>query len=336
MKAISTTSNDGGVSILTGVADAMLLDYEFTTKSGTRDLTDGTRVRVASDHTPSMGAPGKLYGFVGPSETNVNLANEDFTNTTRWTLLNTTNIIPTGYNVTDSDSEAFGGLVVRNELKSDVDAYLDHVTLSAGAVDLSAIENATLVAFNESVAKSSGGSAYGSGTSLAIGGMIVTNNLLGSSEARVTESALTTTATGTSGDIDVVAKNTATMDATNRTMIQTGDTAGGATLAFNTLGWQPGNLLFDALSSFLSTDIGTESPSNATAYSDGYDGERGRFTFDLGEQRCAAECDAKQRRDFGSLGVDQCRRHEHQRDPGQQYGKCRSDRLHRFHHNGHD
>ena len=48
----------------------------------------------------------------------------------------------------DADAEAFGGLVVRNELKSDVDAYIDHAAVMAASIDLVAVESATLVAFN--------------------------------------------------------------------------------------------------------------------------------------------------------------------------------------------
>jgi len=57
--------------------------------------------------------------------------------------------------------------VVRNEVRSAVEAYLDNMTLTAenGDVALTALEDASILALAEGIASSSGGSAFGTGTS---------------------------------------------------------------------------------------------------------------------------------------------------------------------------
>jgi hypothetical protein len=82
--------------------------------------------------------------------------------------------VPQGLNISDSDSRAIGGMVVRNDVRSTVESFVD-------AIEIRAYENATIVAFNDGTVTSSCGSAYGSGESLAINGIIATNLVLSNS-----------------------------------------------------------------------------------------------------------------------------------------------------------
>jgi hypothetical protein len=51
---------------------------------------------------------------------------------------------------------------------------IDDATISSASISLTAIEEATIKATADSTVSSSGGSAFGSGTSLAINGVIAT------------------------------------------------------------------------------------------------------------------------------------------------------------------
>ena len=166
-------------------------------------------------------------------------------------------LFPNIGNLTDSDSRAYGGLVVYNELRALVESYIEaaSVTTLNGDVQVLATENATLRASAESNVSSSGGSAFGTGTSLAAGGQIVTNLVLASADAYVLNSTVTTS---TSGDVIVTANNTALLDATVNTSSQSGDTAVAFTLAFNSLGWQPQNVLFNAIDALLGDPLISE------------------------------------------------------------------------------
>ena len=67
------------------------------------------------------------------------------------------------------------------------------------------------------------------------------------------------------GNVTVDAQNRALIDATVLNAVTSGDTAAGVTLAFNTVGWQAQNILFQAVDALISTDIGTEEKAGARA-----------------------------------------------------------------------
>ena len=66
--------------------------------------------------------------------------------------------------------------------------------LTAASVSVDAIENALLKADAELNVVASGGSFYGSGTVLAVGGQMATNIVLSSAHAYISDSIVTTTA----------------------------------------------------------------------------------------------------------------------------------------------
>ena len=106
-----------------------------------------------------MDPTGTVLQYMGQAA-NLDLAAQDYSDYALWKLLGPSNVLPSGLNVTGSDSIGIGGLVVRNEVRSDVDALIDNaaVTTTDGDVILSAAEDATIVALAETAASSSGGS----------------------------------------------------------------------------------------------------------------------------------------------------------------------------------
>src|SRR5205823_5739059 len=87
-------------------------------------------------------------------------------------------------------------------------------------------------------------------------------------EAHVSGASVTTAA---SGDVTVQADNTATIDATTLNAVTSGGTGVGITLAFNTIGWKPQNLLFNLVDTIIGDPLiagafNGEVPSGATAF----------------------------------------------------------------------
>jgi hypothetical protein len=74
--------------------------------------------------------------------------------------------------------------------------------------------------------------------------LIATNLILSSADAHINDSDITTT---NSGSIFVVARNTSEIDATIISATSSGDTDVSVTLAFNTIGWESQNILFQTI-----------------------------------------------------------------------------------------
>ena len=64
----------------------------------------------------------------------------------------------------------------------------------------------------------------------------------------------------------VAAANTSQVDAKTLSSTSSGETAVGVVLAFNTVGWQSQNVLFNTLDALVGSTIGTEQPAQAKAY----------------------------------------------------------------------
>jgi hypothetical protein len=266
MKAISTTTNDGGASIAAGLFNAVFDEYDYTSKSGIQTLSKNDKVRIASDHEGYAVKEG-LYIFIGAEDEEIDLTKEDYTNRDKWrrfTSASASELIPNIGNVTDSDSQAFGGIIVRNDLRSGVDSYIKNAVVETqGTVSLTADEAATIIAFDSSTVTSSGGSCYGSGTSNAVSGIIATNLVQSHANAFIMNSEITTT---NAGDLTINAKNTSLIDATVNSTIASGDMAVGVTLAFNTIGWDAQNILSKTIDALIGTEIGNQDPAETNAY----------------------------------------------------------------------
>ena len=233
----SITTNDGGASIANETIGD-IQDANFLSEDGSQELIYGDKVRLSDDYS-NGGKKGSVYKYLGSTQT-VDLSKTDYSDLDYWQIVKGTNIIPEGYNVTGSDSTAIGGMVVRNDVRAGVEAFVDHATVSTSSMNITATENATINAIADSVVSSSGGSAYGSGTSLAINGIIATNLILSKSNVYIIDSDITTT---TTGDLTLDAQNTSIINAINKSVTTTGDTGVGVTLAFNTIGWEAQNIV---------------------------------------------------------------------------------------------
>ena len=200
----------------------------------------------------------------------------------------------TGGTGTGGSSGATGvsGAVSLNDVHGGAKSTLSHatVTASGGNVLVQAKEMAILTASTTSevsATQSSTGTGGTGGTSLAVGGLIGTNLVHSAATATLSNSQVTTTATGTgAGGVTVDAENSATLTATtvNAATATTttsgtggtggtggsGNTAPGVTLAFNTIGYEAQNVLFNTIDALIgdpaiANAFGLENPSNATA-----------------------------------------------------------------------
>ena len=195
----------------------------------------------------------------GLSSKTVDLGNTDFSGPL-WTKILYDTIashIP-NINISDSNAEASGGIVVRNDVRSTVTATVTSSTLSSGGdLSVDAESARTIDATNTSYVTSSGSSPIAGGVSSAINGAIATNNILGSTNATVTGSSLTTNA---GGNIAVTANDISTIDATTDATTISNGVSVGVVLAFNTIGIAPQNFLFNAADTLFGTDLASEQP----------------------------------------------------------------------------
>ncbi len=270
LKALQRTTNDGGLSIAKNFYNNLLNEYQYTSKSGTQTLNNGDMVRLAGDYAtlqPGKGSADTLYIFQGTDGTELDLASVDYTSGdwSRARDLDSFPDIPVPLNVTPSNSVSVGGLIVRNDVRSDVTALVDNTTATvAGDVLVEALETATIDATISSAVTSSGGSIFGNGKSVAVNGTIATNLVQSSADARVKNSSLTTS---NGGDVAVKADNSSSLKADISSETISNGVSVGVTLAFNTLGYQGQNLLFNTADALAGSAAGlaTENPSEALA-----------------------------------------------------------------------
>ncbi|MCG8600095.1 MAG: hypothetical protein MI807_08150, partial [Verrucomicrobiales bacterium] len=159
------------------------------------------------------------------------------------------------------NSMAFGGMSVRNDLDAGSMATVTNAVIESASFAIRSQNATTLKAEAAADASASGGGDFGAGTQLAVAGLIVSNNVVGNASAEVIDS----TITADTGDVVVDADNLVKLEATNKNRIESGDTAVGFTMAFNTLGYEASNILYQTLDALLGTDIGTIDRSDAVA-----------------------------------------------------------------------
>ena len=170
----------------------------------------------------------------------------------------------------DASAVGVSGAVSMNDVRGGASAYITGATVTAtgGNVHVTALEDATLNATLESAAKtSSSGGLFGGGSSTSINALIATNVVQSEALAHITGS----TVDADAGDILVDADNTALIDASTLNAVSAGDTGVGVTLAFNSIGWLPQNVLFNTVDALIgdpaiSSAFGGEVPSGARAY----------------------------------------------------------------------
>jgi hypothetical protein len=268
LKAISTVMNNAGLSIVADTADQIAMEYQFTTNSGSREVNEFDQVRL-DDAYAGGGNGGEIYRFLGNMAETINFGAENYGNGARWerlqSITDALGFLPNAlFNVTGSDSVAVGGLVSRNEVRSDVDAYIDNATVMSNMnITVTATESATINATESSVVESDGGSVLAGGMSVAVGGVIATNMVLSQADAYITGSTVTA---NMSGDVIVRALNDSSIISLVSSDVTAFGVAINATMAFNTIGYDAQNILFNAADTIFNTEIGNKIPAGTRAY----------------------------------------------------------------------
>ncbi len=264
-----------------GAAAEALARYTYTTASGARTLKFGDTVRVSDDWTATArGEAGTVYRYMGADATSAtNLLNTntalDFSDALLWKKLDESNVLPsepgnsalTTGKLAKNSSTALGGIFARNDVsgRSQATVVDTNLTATAGNVLVSAASEASITAADESTVEAAAG----------FGGVFVTNTVLNGASASITGGTVTTTAaTGPdadAGDVTVSAQNTASIDASSTGSIAGETTAVGVVLAFNSVGYQPQNILFNIVDTIvgdplIATATNGETPADAIAF----------------------------------------------------------------------
>src|SRR5262249_8099192 len=145
IEAVSKSLNDDGVSIILGVLQTALSDYQYTTKSGSQLVQPGELVRLADDYNGG-GTAGGVYRYQGSAPATFDLGATDFT-TSDWAKVEVSKtfdvlnqLVPNL--TTPSKSSAVGGLAVRNDVRAATSATITdaYVTAMHGDLTVEALE----------------------------------------------------------------------------------------------------------------------------------------------------------------------------------------------------
>ncbi|MEO6790620.1 MAG: hypothetical protein ABI187_06590, partial [Ornithinibacter sp.] len=192
------------------------------------------------------GEAGTVYEYLG-QDGSFDLRTQDYADLGTWRPVPVTSVLPAGFNITESPSATIAAVVVLNDVDSDVAASIAGMLLHAGSVTVEAVQAGTIRSDVDLTASSSGGSSFtGQGRSLAVGGIVATNRVLGGASASVDDSDLTT-----AGQVSVLATNTSLIEALNAAAISSGSQSVSIILAFNTVGLASTNLFFDTVDALL-------------------------------------------------------------------------------------
>jgi hypothetical protein len=203
---------------------------------------------------------GKIYRFMGDTGS-IKPSTAAYDDLDLWQEVLTTDAIPSIGNISQSDAIAVGGVVVRNDVRGGAKARVSDAQVASATLTIEAIASSAIQAKLDSYVESSGGSAFGTGTSLAVNATIATNLVLGGASADLLRSVVDTL----SGDALVRANNASEIEASNKSVTKSGDSGAGVMLAFNTLGWKAQNILTQSVDALVGTSIGTVETRSAVA-----------------------------------------------------------------------
>ena len=194
-----------GATVSTG--DVVQFNGTLYRYLGKKDLTVDFSAQASASSLPTFtdttnwaqigGNSGLIYKYVGPGDkvhpVSTDLHNTDYSNPDLWQQVLSTQVVPQGLSVTDSDSKAAGAIVVLNDVTSNTTAYVNKFGVAAsGTISVVAVDEATITAQNDSTVTDSGGSAMGAGDDMALNGVIATNVVQGGAKAYVQSSVLST------------------------------------------------------------------------------------------------------------------------------------------------
>ncbi|MGB4916660.1 MAG: hypothetical protein WBO89_03020, partial [Propionicimonas sp.] len=240
--------------LVKGLLEAAFLDYGYTSNSGARTLTDGELVRVADDYTgcglATCPEAGFIFEYTGPTAT-IDLGAVNYS-TGPWDKLLLQSFDSIGFSF-KTKATAGGGIAVVNDVRGGVTAEILDVDVTAGTgITVTAKERAVIQATDISLIIAEGGSG-----SSAYNGIIATNLVLSGAHATIDSADLV----ATSGDVVVGASNTSFITAVITSETKATSAGVGVTLAFNTIGWDSQNILFNFADALLGLDIGTQKPA---------------------------------------------------------------------------
>ena len=278
----TSTVNASGLVSVNAVNESQITATMSNTTTASNKGTQGAQAS-------SLNATVALNEVSGDAQASIKSSNTTAGNGVSVTAQDNAGISATltlGSTLTTSGSNTgVGAAVALNDVHGGAAALVNSATLTAsgGNILVQAKETATITASmtdeltsgppSKSNDTSSSNTTGGGTTSspLAVGGVIGSNVVQSAASATLSNSQVTTTATG-AGGVTVDAENTATLTATTKNAGTSSSTNGasavGVTLAFNTVGWKAENVLFDTIDAIIGDPLlafGGQNPSNATA-----------------------------------------------------------------------
>lgn len=183
----ASAPNDGGVAVVTEELSSGLSTYTTASTSLPSDyrFDEGDTVYVLGDYTGG-GERRQVYEYMGADGTQSNGANPpDFSDADYWRVLTATNVLTQMPGVGDSNTNAVGAILTRNDSNAEVVAKIVGSEFDAdGDVTVSAVAQGEFLSTLEAELLAGGGNGVtgGESTNLAVGGFIASNNLRGSAE----------------------------------------------------------------------------------------------------------------------------------------------------------
>ncbi|MFZ9627552.1 MAG: hypothetical protein ACO3AD_20015, partial [Burkholderiaceae bacterium] len=214
------------------------------------------------------GIAGKTYVFKGLTAS-LDLGVENYEDNSRWLGLDLDDFVDTAAAAAEAvgalagsdktkdsgGASAFGGLVVRNDVRSDEVSSVQGFEITVtGDVSVTATGSSVILARDTSVVE-----AQATGVNV----VVATNTVLGEGNAWLRNNTVHTTADSDpslkpedrqAGDLKVKADNTAFILAELDSSVKA-STSVGVVLAFNTIGYAPQNVLFNVLDGVLGTSL---------------------------------------------------------------------------------
>ncbi len=156
----------------------------------------------------------------------------------------------------DRDASAVGGIVARNDIRSTSVSGILNSSVSASGISISSTDNGIVRATLDATAEAAGSEGDG----MAVGGIISANIVQGGASAVIENSRVTS-----QGDVSINSINSAHIDATNNSAVTAGETSVGATLAFNTVGYEASNILAQAADALAGAGFAVKNPNHTIA-----------------------------------------------------------------------
>lgn len=178
-------------------------DLADDTPAPTVSLAYGDLFRLADGYAVTGGAANSVYRFLSDARSEVDLAGEHFGNLDIWKEIPQTQLADDGFNLIPTEAAALGGVVVRNEVRTGASARVTANPAAAedrplftlngsgsgderigGDLRVEARQSASIFAEADSGVVSSGGTSIdGTGSALAVNGLIAFNTVRNGADA---------------------------------------------------------------------------------------------------------------------------------------------------------